>query len=321
MYASTILPKIIDSANQIPGEVISQDDKNAIIEAFYFIIGKLPFLPVYGIIVLTGSFFQEITNRRSFLQRVLITQQQDEIIKEKSFSEKLQQDLLENILPPSIVAKLQEHKVFTRDTLRTLSQKYEGVSMLYADLVGFTAFSSQVDSSRVMVFLNGLFQVFDDLCDRYHVYKVETIGDCYVAATGLDTDSDGEPTEHQPCADVGLRKNKARMNAQDMLGFAQAMLRGSHGMLMPGLDVPARLRVGVHTGTCISGVVGTKSLRFCLLGEAVDVAAAMEQGGVPGCIHASEAVVDLAPGYAWERREAAFDHPATGPMATYILKL
>merc|ERR1711907_786199 len=220
-----------------------------------------------------------------------------------------------------IVAKLQKHKVFTRDTLRTLSQKHEGMSMLYADLVGFTAFSSQVDSSRVMVFLNGLFQVFDDLCDRYHVYKVETIGDCYVAATGLDTDSDGKPTEHQPCVDIGLRKNKARMNAQDMLGFAQAMLRGSHGMLMPGLDVPARLRVGVHTGACISGVVGTKSLRFCLLGEAVDVAAAMEQGGVPGCIHASEAVVDLAPGYAWERREAAFDHPATGPMATYILNL
>ena len=177
------------------------------------------------------------------------------------------ESLLENILPPSIVAQLQEHKVFTRDTLRTLSQKHEGVSMLYADLVGFTAFSSQVDSSRVMVFLNGLFQVFDDLCDRYHVYKVETIGDCYVAVAGIETDS--EASCSSVCSD-------ASSNTRGMLGFAQAMLRGSKGMLMPGLDVPARMRVGIYTGACISGVVGTKSLRFCLLGEAVDVAAAME---------------------------------------------
>ena len=245
----------------------------------------------------------------SFLQRVLMMQQKDEIIREKSICEKLQQDLLENILPPSIVAKLQKHKMFTRDTLRTLSQKHEGVSMLYADLVGFTAFSSQVDSSRVMVFLNGLFQVFDDLCDRHGVYKVETIGDCYVAAAGLET------------AEKEAGAATAESNANQMLRFAQAMLCGSKGMLMPGLDVPARMRVGVHSGACISGIVGTKSLRFCLLGDTVDVAAAMEQGGVPGCIHASEAVVGLAPGYAWERREAAFDHPATGPMATYILNL
>ena len=245
----------------------------------------------------------------SFLQRVLMMQQKDEIIREKSICEKLQQDLLENILPPSIVAKLQKHKMFTRDTLRTLSQKHEGVSMLYADLVGFTAFSSQVDSSRVMVFLNGLFQVFDDLCDRHGVYKVETIGDCYVAAAGLET------------AEKEAGAATAESNANQMLRFAQAMLCGSKGMLMPGLDVPARMRVGVHSGACISGIVGTKSLRFCLLGDTVDIAAAMEQGGVPGCIHASEAVVELAPGYAWERREAAFDHPATGPMVTYLLNL
>ena len=279
---------------------------------FFFDCRYAIYLPFYGIILLIGCFFREVRSRMSFLQRVLMMQQKDEIIREKSICEKLQQDLLENILPPSIVAKLQKHKMFTRDTLRTLSQKHEGVSMLYADLVGFTAFSSQVDSSRVMVFLNGLFQVFDDLCDRYHVYKVETIGDCYVAVAGIETDV--ESSSRSVCSD-------ASSNTQDMLGFAHAMLRGSHGMLMPGLDVPARMRVGVHSGACISGIVGTKSLRFCLLGDTVDVAAAMEQGGVPGCIHASEAVVELAPGYAWERREAAFDHPATGPMVTYLLNL
>ena len=100
------------------------------------------------------------------------------------------------------------------------------------------------------------------------------------------------------------------------------MLIGLRALVMPGLNRPPSMRVGIHTGSkCISGVVGTKSLRFCLLGETVDMAEAMEQGGIPGCIHASEAVVDLAPGYAWERREAAFDHPATGPMATYLLNL
>ena len=245
-----------------------------------------------------------------------MAQQRDEIIKEKSLSEKLQQDLLENILPPSIVAKLQKHTELTTQTLRAVSRKHQGVSVLYADLAGFTAFSSQVDASQVMAFLNEMFNTFDALCDPHCVCKVETIGDCYVAVAGIERD-DAEANEW-----MGGAHAAAATYTKNMLEFAHAMLIGLRALVMPGLNRPPSMRVGIHTGSkCISGVVGTKSLRFCLLGETVDMAEAMEQGGIPGCIHASEAVVDLAPGYAWERREAAFDHPATGPMATYLLNL
>merc|ERR1719301_162698 len=70
-----------------------------------------------------------------------------------------------------------------------------GVSVLFADLVGFTSYSAQVDPFKVMVFLNDLFQVFDGMCDEYNVYKIETIGDCYVAAVGVVTGELASPRD------------------------------------------------------------------------------------------------------------------------------
>merc|ERR1711985_111287 len=158
---------------------------------------------------------------------------------------------------------------------QSLSQTHMGVSMLFADLVGFTSFSAQVDPFEVMVFLNDLFTKFDGMCDEYNVYKVETIGDCYVASVGVVT---GEMVSEQvpnsrcnsesaqaleqmeedsenPLRSIASKNNSmavtaAAMNSRDLVGFAKAMIRISRQVMKPGVKTPAILRVGMHTGSC-----------------------------------------------------------------------
>jgi class 3 adenylate cyclase len=114
----------------------------------------------------------------------MIAYQQGRIIKHKTRSESLQKRLLENMLPSCIVDELRKknYTINSWDELKSLSKRHLSVSIMFADIVGFTHFSSEVDPSRVMVFLNDLFFEFDNLCEDYNVYKVETVGDCYVAA-------------------------------------------------------------------------------------------------------------------------------------------
>merc|ERR1711985_230118 len=107
---------------------------------------------------------------------------------------------------------------------QSLSQTHMGVSMLFADLVGFTAFSAQVDPFEVMVFLNDLFHVFDGMCDEYNVYKLETVGDCYVATVGVVTGMIvSQELDNVEKTSAALRQstvNQASVcNAKDMISF------------------------------------------------------------------------------------------------------
>jgi class 3 adenylate cyclase len=251
-------------------------------------------LVIYCLLLILGSYLMDSTHRRTFLQRTLLVKQQEQIIKEKTKNESMQKLFLENILPSFLVGKLKE----PRDARAGLSQRHVGVSMLFADLVGFTAFSSQVDPFKVMIFLNDLFQVFDSLCDQYNVYKVETVGDSYVAAVGVIT---GQLTDADGDTSVEVRREKASSNAKDAVGFAKAMIKGCRIVSKPEVNTPAIVRIGIHTGACISGIIGTRNLKFSLLGDVVVTAAHMEQLGRPDHIHASQQVVELTPEEPWEK--------------------
>lgn len=232
-----------------------------------------------------------------------------------------------------------------------MSRKHTGMCMLFADLVGFTSFSAQVDPFEVMVFLNDLFTKFDGMCDEYNVYKVETIGDCYVASVGVVT---GEMVSEQvpisrcnsesaqaleqmeedsenPSTSIASKNNSmavtaAAMNSRDLVGFAKAMIRISRQVMKPGVKTPAILRVGMHTGSCISGVVGTKIPKFSLFGQTCVIASTMEKTGVPDCIHASEDLATLVSEEDWQKsvwktRVKGDEHPgdADGMLTTYVL--
>ena len=89
---------------------------------------------------------------------------------------------------------------------------------------------------------------------------------------------------------------------------------------MPVLETPATLRIGIHTGSCMSGVVGTKNFKFCLFGDMTVKAAQMEKWGVPDCIHASQELVDFVPEEAWEVRSGGKKTEDSDDMGqTYVL--
>merc|ERR1711959_339908 len=286
---------------------------NALWELFQNIF----FLSCIAATYLIGSYCFTVARRKLFLQSVLMRHQTNEIIEQKTINEGLQRATLEKILPRCILkdCKMVQKGDFSKDSL---SKRYLGVSVMFCDIVGFTRFSSQVDPATVMAFLNDLFTRFDQLCESFAVYKVETVGDCYVVAVGVvtgvvsthsvvgegETNSllllEGEEEEEDDLPEkMKLNKRRRREGAVEntlcLVRFARAILEDTRHMVLPGLEDQdlLKLRVGIHTGECISGIVGRTSLRFSLFGEAVDGAEEMEERGSPGFIHVSSHVASL----------------------------
>jgi len=315
------------------GQAVAEEEKEYMpIVATHFYIKLSLFLFWYGIIVLLGSYFKDITARKRFLQRILVHRQKSQIIRSKSMNVSMQRNFLNNFLPSNAVAELRIAARQNRLTsssfgkLQSLSKSHVGVSMLFADLVGFTAFSAQVDPFKVMAFLNDLFQTFDKMCDEFNVYKVETVGDCYVATVGLVTGAlaCGEVEVGQSNAAPVASESEASVsvcNARDMVGFAKAMLVGSRTVLNPDLNAPATMRIGIHTGSCISGIIGSKRPKLTLLGELVVQAAQFEKWGTPDCIHTSREMADLVPEEPWLEKKEKNERRQGCKGKTYLLRV
>ncbi|EFJ43889.1 guanylyl and adenylyl cyclase family member [Volvox carteri f. nagariensis] len=161
--------------------------------------------------------------------------------------------------------------MFRRDVGK-LATKHDAVAILFADIKGFTSSECEVEPEVVMSFLNELYNRFDTLLDVYGVYKVETIGDCYMVAGGLiRKDEEGFASVHGPGAVDPL-------HAVRVMSFAK----------LPNTGEPLKIRIGIHSGPVVSGVVGTRMPRFCLFGDTVNTASRMESTAEPGTIHVSE---------------------------------
>ncbi len=169
--------------------------------------------------------------------------------------------------------------------------------------------SSAAPPLAVMAFLNQLYSRFDGLVDLYKVYKVETIGDCYMVAGGLVAgDEDGYKSV--------ISGEEDPLHAVRVMEFAKAMLRAAREVRMPHTGEPVQMRIGLHSGPVTSGVVGDRMPRFCLFGDTVNVASRMESTCRPGAIHVSAAT------HARLQREAWHDRGLTavkgkGDMRTY----
>ena len=288
---------------------------------------------IFSALSLTGAFFKEAANIQMFLQRMIMGEQQREIIRQKSQNTTLQKKLLQSMLPDAVVDQLEVHNfvIESWEQLRSLSHRHFGVCIMFAELDGFIAFSAQVDPPRVMQYLNALFLTFDGLCDDYGVYKVETVRDQYVAAVGVvtgqmhseqvdDDDDDGSSflSSRGPSRSA---EDASMFNTNQMLQYAKAIVNESTLVDVPeGAAVRPRLRVGIHTGSCMSGIVGTRNFRFCLFGDTMNTAARMEQKSVAECIHVTQDVVDLVPDESWEKRKK-IDFKGKGLMQTYLLRV
>eukprot|EP00798_Chlamydomonas_sp_ICE-L_P017662 gene17662-24010_t len=163
----------------------------------------------------------------------------------------------------------------------SLARSHEGVTILFMDIVGFTTMSKNVASADVLNFLNQLFTLYDGLCDEHKVHKVETAGDCYIVSCGImeRDDNDGfvkVTTEHDPSK-----------SAEKLLGFAKDMLRISKLVNMPHDNKPVTIRIGMHTGAVVSGVIGTKLPKYSVFGDTMNTASRMESTANHGGIQVS----------------------------------
>lgn len=181
---------------------------------------------------------------------------------------------------------------------------------MFADIAGFTAWSSQRDPEAVFALLESVFEKFDTLARRLGVFKVETIGDCYMAVCGL-------PNKNQDHAVVAARF------AYECISAMREITRELEVQLGPG-TASLGLRVGLHSGTVTGGVLRGEKARFQLFGDTVNTAARMESTGTPGRVQASQATANLiiqAGKRHWlNPRKQLVVAKGKGEMQTYFIK-
>ncbi|CAD7924398.1 unnamed protein product [Amoebophrya sp. A120] len=194
------------------------------------------------------------------------------------------EQMLADLLPAEILQKLAGTTKLSGDRFSVVTSPKKSKSLvhhcfsdsalLFADITGFTAFASKRTAAEVVAVVTGLFAAIDDASRQWHaVYKVCTIGDCYVAAAF------GNPTP--------------RENIVQMLAFALRMLELVHANQQNEAE-PINVRVGIHCGSFVGGVLGQRQLRFDIWGEDVRIANLVEQEGQPGAICVSKAVQKVA---------------------------
>eukprot|EP00934_Nitzschia_sp_Nitz4_P002898 Nitzschia sp. Nitz4//scaffold52_size167869//46818//50525//NITZ4_002268-RA/size167869-processed-gene-0.157-mRNA-1//-1//CDS//3329554011//2888//frame0 len=193
---------------------------------------------------------------------------------------------------------------------KPIADNFKNATVLFADIAGFTSWSSKRSPEQVFRLLQTLFNAFDSIAKKRKIFKVETIGDCYMAVTGVP-----EPQE-----DHALRMTKF---ARECLQRVKPILRYLEESLGPGTTDLA-MRVGLHSGPVTAGVLQGEKSRFQLFGDTVNTASRMESNGAPGCIHMSKSTADLLvaaeKGHWLEKREDPIHAKGKGLMETYWIK-
>jgi class 3 adenylate cyclase len=202
------------------------------------------------------------------------------------------EELLLNVLPGSIAARLKQGE-------QPIADHLDEVTILFADIVGFTAMSERTSPSELVDMLNDIFTGFDELADRHGMEKIKTIGDCYMIVAGLP----------EPLEDHAL--HAARM-AFEMLRLVETGRKaGRHDL---------RIRVGLHSGPVVAGVIGRRKFSYDLWGDAVNTASRMESHGAPGEITVTRRTLDLIETeFAGIEREPV-EIKGKGAMITYFLR-
>ena len=210
-----------------------------------------------------------------------------QILREKDHSE----GLLLNVIPARIAARLRSGEQPIADTM-------PATNILFADIAGFTQFASRYPPHQVLKFLQDVFMRLDNLCDVHGVEKIKTIGDEYMAISG-PTQDDGADLRH-------------------LAEFALDALASVGAMRYPD-GQPVRIRIGMHCGPVVAGVIGQKKFAYDIWGDAVNTASRMESYGAPGRIHVTERVqAKLRSEFLFEER-GTIEIKGKGLMKTYYL--
>jgi class 3 adenylate cyclase len=198
--------------------------------------------------------------------------------------------LLLNILPAPIAQRL-------RDGESVIADRHEDLSLLFADIVGFTQMASELPPESVIKLLDDLFRNLDKLVDRYQLEKIKTIGDAYMVAGGLPPRTD------------------------DHLARVASMALDLNEILVARSESPPiQMRVGMHAGPAVAGVIGAKKFVYDVWGDTVNTASRLESSGLPNEIQVTDSVrARLEDRFLFEAR-GIIDLKGLGPTQTWFLR-
>ncbi|MBX3734922.1 MAG: response regulator [Verrucomicrobiae bacterium] len=247
-----------------------------------------PFNPTLLRARVTSSIEKKRLRDLDRLRVVQLQTEKDLLEIERDKSERL----LLNILPKAIAERLKLGEP-------TIANGHPTVTVMFADLVGFTALSRRTAPADLVKVLNGIFTAFDLLVERHRLEKIKTIGDSYMLAGGIPVSREDHA---QAVADAALEM----IDALDRLNAAN------------GTDL--KIRVGMNTGPIVAGVIGKRKFTYDLWGDTVNVASRMESSGVPGAVHVSESTYQvLKEDFIFEERGLT-ECKGIGPVLTYFLR-
>jgi class 3 adenylate cyclase len=199
--------------------------------------------------------------------------------------------LLLNILPEPIADRLRAGEPLIAD-------RFDDVTMLFADIVEFTRMSSAMSPSELVGVLNLVFTAFDELVERYRLEKVKTVGDAYMVVGGM-SDGSGDHTVRVAMMALDLADAVARIEPAARLGMT--------------------FRVGIHCGPVVAGVIGTTKFIYDVWGDTVNLASRMESLAVPGRVQVTHAVMERLRGTFEFEARGLIDVKGKGPTPAYLL--
>ena len=204
--------------------------------------------------------------------------------------------LLENIIPPVMLSRLNAYD----PTSQLIADEHREVSVLMADLVGFTALSAKTPPEDLVKILNSIFYRFDDLVDKWGIEKIKTMGDGYFVVGGA------------PVYKEDHLENIVRLAIDMQDALRDAITKGE----CPEIGI----RIGIHVGKVVAGVIGKRKFAYDLWGDTVNIASRLESSGVPGKIHISDVVAEkLSSSFTLESR-GLIELKGKGEMQTYFVQ-
>lgn len=238
----------------------------------------------------------QLTEKNKMYRREIAFREEAEIetrllLETTKFQKEQIEELLLNILPKPIADRLQ-------DGQNIIADSFSDVSVLFADLVGFTNFASNKTATETVKVLNQIFSQFDQLSLQHGLEKIKTIGDAYMVVGGLP-----EPQENHAEA-------IAQMALDMQAAVASFNAKNNHSF---------SLRIGINIGGVVAGVIGLTKFSYDLWGDTVNVAHRMESNGISGKIQVTTAVYErLKDKFAFKMR-GAIEIKGKGEMIVYLL--